>query len=288
MMLCPSMQVSPTGSSAFQAYFYYHTDGGQPVSAPRGTANWYGQTVYDPSVDGVSQETCRDFGHAQYSISGSLDAAETAGIQGVNLYQNIQNITDASQGTFNVNAPNRLTSTLEFNAYYLLNNPVPTSVCGGTVTLQIYPVDEIGYNEYHNRLGLSLPNTLQYLQTVIRQLPAKSMTESHIMVWETLTHGGDASSLQPFLMWTNGSSATLQSGSSVSYTVTVVPGSVPNPSVALSLSGLPSGMTYSFSPATVSGAGTSTLTITASSRRLRAPMRSPLPGPAAAPLIPIR
>jgi len=247
------------------AYFYYHTDGGQPVSAPRGTANWYGQTVYDPSVDGVSQETCRDFGHAQYSISGSLDAAETAGIQGVNLYQNTQSITDGSQGTFNVNAQNRLTSALEFNAYYLLNNPVPTSVCGGTVTLQIYPVDEIGYNEYHNRLGLTLPNTLQYLQTVIRQLPAKSMSESHIMVFETLSHGGDASSLQPFLMWTNGSSATIQSGSSASYTVTVVPGSVPSPSVALSLSGLPMGISYSFSPATVSGAGTSTLTINASS-----------------------
>src|SRR5882757_6157586 len=83
------------------AYFYYHTDGGQPVSAPRGTANWYGQTVYDPSVDGVSQETCRDFGHAQYSISGSLDAAETAGIQGVNLY------TDSTS-----NAQNRLTAAL--------------------------------------------------------------------------------------------------------------------------------------------------------------------------------
>ena len=247
------------------AYFYYHTDGAGPVSAPRGTADWYGQTVYDASVDGISQETCRDFGHAQYGISGSLDAAETAGIQGVNLYQDTQSITDGSQGTFNVNAQNRLTSALEFNAYYLLNNPVPTSVCGGTVTLQIYPVDEIGYNEYHNRLGLSLPNTLQYLQTVIRQLPPQSMTESHIMVFETLTHGGDASSLQPFMMWTNGSSATLQSGTSASYTVTVVPGSASNPSVALSVGGLPAGVSYSFSPAAVSGAGTSTLTITASS-----------------------
>jgi hypothetical protein len=258
-----------TGVSYWQqrvpAYFYYHTDGAGHVLAPRGTADWYGQTVYDASVDGVSQETCRDFGHAQYGISGSLDAAETAGIQGVNLYQNTQSVTDGSQGTFSVSALNRLTSALEFNAYYLLNNPVPTSVCGGTVTLQIYPVDEIGYNEYHNRLGLSLPNTLQYLQTVIRQLPARSMTESHIMVFETLTHGGDASSLQPFLMWTNGSSATLQSGASASYTVTVIPGSTPNPSVALSVSGLPAGVSYSFSPATVSGAGTSTLTITASS-----------------------
>src|ERR1700744_5672964 len=96
----------------------------------------------------------------------------------------------------------------------------------GTVTLQIYPVDEIGYNESHNRLGLSLPNTLEYLQTVIRQLPPQSMSESHIMVFETLTHGGDASSLQPFLLWTNGSSATLQSGASASFTVTVIPGSV--------------------------------------------------------------
>ncbi len=247
------------------AYFYYHTDGGQPVLAPRGNANWYGQAVYDPSVDGVSQETCRDFGHAQYGISGSLDAAETARIQSINLYENTQSITDASQGTFSVSAQNRLTSALEFNAYYLLNNPVPTSVCGGTVSLQIYPVDEIGYNEYHNRLGLSLPNTLQYLQTVIRQLPPQSMSESHIMVFESLTHGGDASSLQPFLMWTNGSSATLQSGASASFTVTVVPGSAPNSSVALSVSGLPAGVTYSFSPATVTGAGTSTLTITASS-----------------------
>lgn len=245
------------------AYFYYHTDGGQHVLAPRGTANWYGQTVYDPSVDGVSQETCRDFGHAQYGVSGSLDAAETARIQGVDLYQNAQTLTTTSQGTFNVSAQNRLTSALEFHAYYLLNHPLPASVCGGTVTLQVYPVDEIGYNEYHNRLGISLPYTLQYLQTVIRQLPPSGMSESHIMVFETLTHGGDASSLQPFLLWTSGGSGTLQAGASATYTVTVVPGSAANSSVALSLGGLPTGVNYSFSPATVTGSGTSTLTITA-------------------------
>jgi Alginate lyase len=245
------------------AYFYYHTDGGQHVLAPRGTAFWYDQAVFDPSVDGISQETCRDFGHAQYGISGSVDAAETARIQGVDLYQDTQTVTDAAQGTFNVSALNRLTSALEFNAYYLLNNPVPTSVCGGAPTLQIYPVDEIGYNEYHNRLGISLPNTLQYLQKVIRQLPPQSMSESHIMIFESLTHGGDASSLQPFLLWTSGTGGTLQSGASATYTVNVIPGSVASPSVALNLSGLPTGVTYSFSPATVVGAGTSTLTITA-------------------------
>jgi hypothetical protein len=232
------------------AYFYYHTDGAQPVPAPRGTAFWYGQTVYNASVDGISQETCRDFGHAQYGISGALDAAETANIQGVNLY------TDAAS-----NAKNRLTAALEFNAYYLLGNPAPSYVCGGAVTLQVYPTDEIGYNEYHYRLGIDLPLTLQYLQTVIRQLP--NPTEYHIMVYESLTHGGDASFLQPFLMRAPSSSASVRAGGSTTYTINVVPGSDPNPSVSFTVSGLPLGATPSFSPATVNGAAATTLTITA-------------------------
>jgi len=234
------------------AYFYYHTDGAAPVPAPRGTANWYGQTVYNASVDGISQETCRDFGHAQYGISGALDAAETAHIQGIDLYNDVAS-----------NAKNRLTAALEFNAYYLMGNPVPTSVCGGTVTLQVYPTDEIGYNEYHNRLGIDLPLTLQYLQTVIRQLA--NPTEYHIMVYETLSHGGDASALQPFLMRTPSSAASLRAGDSTTFTINVVPGSDPNPTVSFNVTGLPSGATPSFSPSAVTGTGASTLTITATS-----------------------
>jgi Alginate lyase len=234
------------------AYFYYHTDGAQPVPAPRGTANWYGQTVYNASVDGISQETCRDFGHAQYGISGALDAAETAHIQGIDLYNDVTS-----------NAKNRLTAALEFNAYYLMGNPVPTSICGGTVTLQVYPTDEIGYNEYHNRLGIDLPLTLQYLQTVIRQL--SNPTEYHIMVYETLSHGGDASALQPFLMRAPSNSASLRAGQSTTYTINVVPGSDPNPTVSFTVNGLPLGATPSFSPSTVTGTGASTLTITATS-----------------------
>jgi hypothetical protein len=232
------------------AYFYYHTDGAQPVPAPRGTASWYGQTVYDASVDGISQETCRDFGHAQYGISGALDAAETAHIQGVDLYNDVPS-----------NARNRLTAALEFNAYYLMGNPVPASVCGGTVTLQIYPTDEIGYNEYHNRLGIDLPLTLQYLQTVIRQLP--NPTEYHIMVYESLSHGGDASFLQAFLLRAPASSASVRAGGNTTFAINVIPGSDPNPSVSFTVSGLPLGATPSFSPSTVDGAGASTLTVTA-------------------------
>jgi hypothetical protein len=234
------------------AYFYYHTDGAQPVPAPRGTASWYGQTVYNASVDGISQETCRDFGHAQYGISGALDAAETAHIQGVDLYNDVTS-----------NARNRLISALEFNAYYLMGNPVPSYVCGGTVTLQVYPTDEIGYNEYHNRLGIDLPLTIEYLQNTIRQLP--NPTEYHIMVYETLSHGGDASFLQPFLMRSPSSSASVRGGNSTTFTINILPGSDPDPTVAFTVTGLPSGANPSFSPSTVTGTGATTLTIFANS-----------------------
>jgi hypothetical protein len=235
------------------AYFYYHTDGSQPVPAPRGTANWYGQPVFNSSVDGISQETCRDFGHAQYGISGALDAAETAHIQGVDLYNDTTS-----------NAFNRLTSALEFNAKYLLANSstVPSYVCNGTVTLVVYPTDEIGYNNYHNRQGVDLPLTYQYLTSVIRQLP--NPTEYHIMVYETLTHGGDASMLQPFLLRAPTSSASVRGGSSTNFTINTIPGTDPAPSISFSVAGLPSGATPSFSPAVVNGAGTTTLTINAS------------------------
>lgn len=236
------------------AYFYYHTDGAQPVPAPRGTANWYGQNVYDSRVDGISQETCRDFGHAQYGISGALDAAETAHIQGVDLYN------DASS-----NALNRLTSALEFNAKYLLagSKTVPSYICNGTVTLQVYPTDEIGYNHYHNRLGADLPLTIQYLQNTIRQLA--NPTEYHIMVYETLSHGGDASFLQPFLMRAPSSSASVRGGNSTTFTINVLPGSDPNPTVSFNVTGLPSGASPTFSPSTVTGSGATTLTIFADS-----------------------
>jgi hypothetical protein len=233
------------------AYFYYHTDGPAPVPAPRGTANWYGQTVYDDRVDGISQETCRDFGHAQYGISGALDAAETASIQGVDLYNDVTS-----------NARLRLMSALEFNARYLLANStsVPSYVCNGTVALQVYPTDEIGYNNYHNRQGLDLPLTIQYLNQVIRQLA--NPTEYHIMVYETLSHGGDASFLQPFLLRAPNTASAVRAGNSTTFTINVLPGSDANPSVGFSVTGLPSGATPSFDPSTIVGTGATTLKIT--------------------------
>lgn len=48
--------------------------------------SWYDQTVFNASVDGVSQETCRDFGHTAYGLAATFNVAETALLQGVDLY----------------------------------------------------------------------------------------------------------------------------------------------------------------------------------------------------------
>lgn len=158
------------------AYFYYFPiDGPHPVQPPRGSLNWHGQSVYDASVNGIAQETCRDFGHTEYGIAATMSAAETAHIQGVDL--------------FGSERP-RLEAAMEFHTFYLLGNPVPDSVCGGKVTLARYPTFEVGYNNFHNRLRDSLPNTLNWLETDVRTRPVP--VDAHMMVFEPLTDGADA------------------------------------------------------------------------------------------------
>src|SRR5579859_1065930 len=162
------------------AYFYYHTDGSAPQPAPRGNPSWYGQTTFNSSVDGIAQETCRDFGHTEYSIAAATHAAETAHIQGGTLFES--------------EAP-RLMATLEFHTRYLLGAPVPSTVCGGSVNLVRYPTFEVGYNEFHNRLQNSLPNTLSWLEQNVRTQSVP--VDWHMMVFETLTHGADAGVTPP-------------------------------------------------------------------------------------------
>jgi hypothetical protein len=161
------------------AYFYYHTDGDKPVPPPRGKPSWYGQHVFNSTVDGVCQETCRDFGHTSYGIAGTTHAAETAWIQGNSLYEN-QKL--------------RLAAALEFTAGYQLagSDKVPDYVCNGTVHLGTGPTFVIGYNQLHNRLGIDLPKTEQLITTRIDT--ESDPVDNHLMVFETLTHGSNAPS----------------------------------------------------------------------------------------------
>jgi hypothetical protein len=152
------------------AYFYLKTDGPMPVR-PQGNnkdlvALWNGQSTF---VDGLAQETCRDFTHTQYGIASALAIAETALQQGVDLYE--------EQSA-------RLRAAMEFHADYLLGTPAPSWLCGGTLDLEVRPTWEIGYNHFHDRKGFALPRTQKLIETKIRTMSGVD----HHMIWETLTH----------------------------------------------------------------------------------------------------
>ena len=157
------------------AYIYVKSDGDHPPPPPLGgkgstpegiKAFWFNVGMY---VDGVAQETCRDFGHAEYGIASVIAVAETAFQQGLDLYK------DHAE---------RLRATLELHANYTLGAAPPSWLCGGKVDNRLMPTFEIGYNHLHNRMGLDLPRTLELIKSRIRGLEASN---KH-MVWETLTH----------------------------------------------------------------------------------------------------
>jgi hypothetical protein len=143
-------------------------------------------------VNGVSQETCRDFEHVQMGEDALFQGAETALIQGTDL--------------FTPNAA-RFTAALEFNSKYLLQAGAQTTattyhtsdswLCdSGTFALTTstsvtnpLPAYEIAYNEYANREGLSLPNTLQLI-TLNRSGAGWTYDNTRSVAWETLTHAG--------------------------------------------------------------------------------------------------
>ena len=155
------------------AYFYMKADGPLPLAPPGGVhtspaqieAFWFNAPSF---VDGMSQETCRDLGHVQYGLAAAIHAAETARIQGVDLY--------AEQ------AP-RLEAALEFHARWLDGDPVPTWLCGGHLSdVTPSPTWEIAYNAYAGRMGAALPRTRALLATI------RPTGADHAMAWETLTH----------------------------------------------------------------------------------------------------
>ncbi|HEX4032560.1 MAG TPA: alginate lyase family protein [Terracidiphilus sp.] len=164
-------------SKRVPSYFYNaKLDGDHPKElVPETRKGWFGQTTFNESTNGISAETCRDLGHTGYSIAATMAAAETAHIQGDRLYESEEP---------------RLMGALEFHAHLLLRkDPVPASVCGGTIRYGKGYTFGIGYNEYHNRLGQPLPETREWLNHL---LTAPVPVDPHMMVFELLTHGEDA------------------------------------------------------------------------------------------------
>lgn len=154
------------------AYFYLTTDGSVPrgpgggIDTPAEIINyWHGQSTF---VNGLSQETCRDFTHTGYGISSATHIAETSRIQGRDLYPEFAD---------------RLRHALGFHAKYQLGEPAPSWLCNGTLHRGLGPITEVGYNALHNRLGFGMANTQTLTE---QQRPAGS--NLLFVAWETLTH----------------------------------------------------------------------------------------------------
>jgi hypothetical protein len=150
-------------------YIYLKSDGPAPIAPPNGlpdSAPWGNKGKTPALVDGLIQETARDPHHANMGFSSIVNAAETAWLQGLDLY--------AEQGA-------RIMAAMEFQAQYLAPNktPVPPNL-----EFNREPTWEIAYNHFHNRLGRELP-------LMAKVIPANRPTGADLnhMVWETLTHG---------------------------------------------------------------------------------------------------
>jgi hypothetical protein len=154
------------------AYLYLESDGPLPVPPPGTTigtkerliAYWQGQSTF---VDGLAQETCRDFGHTGWGIAATVQTAETARLQGADLYGEQRD---------------RLATALEFHARYDMGAQVPPWLCGGRVHTGLGPTLEVAYNEFHNRLGMDMPD----LGRLVGKRRPEG-TDGHFVAWETLT-----------------------------------------------------------------------------------------------------
>ncbi|MFJ9843198.1 alginate lyase family protein [Kitasatospora sp. NPDC101155] len=154
------------------AYVYLSSDGQLPVPPPKAgiegesalVTYWNGQSTF---VDGLSQETCRDFGHTGWGLEAAAQAAETARLQGLDLW---------GEGR------ERLVKALEFHTAYDNGASAPDWLCDGSVNTGLGPAVQLAYNEYHLREGLPMPQTEQYVAT------HSPFGANYFIGWETLTH----------------------------------------------------------------------------------------------------
>jgi len=153
---------------------YLSSDGAQPLP-PAGTGirssrirdYWQDVPAY---VDGLEQETCRDAGHMALGFGSAFEGAETAGLQGVDLYGQERE---------------RLVQGMEYNTRYLVAPAAAGWVCpqplrfGGDAWEETW---ELGYRHY-TADGVALPETTRLLDAV------RPTGSALFLNWETLTHG---------------------------------------------------------------------------------------------------
>ena len=154
------------------AYFYLSSDGDQPVPITGDNGNtrkfWSNPSRW---IDGLNQKTCRDNGHhSQFALGSALHVSEVAWHQGIDVY--------AGNSL-------RYTAAMELLAKQFLVGSM-LGVCTNDIpTADRFDTWEIGYNHYHNRLGMALPNTEKLITEQISPMAARSDWNLN---YETLTH----------------------------------------------------------------------------------------------------
>ncbi len=152
------------------AFVYLASDGPTPHPSPDGGFNWETATRY---ITGMTQETCRDFVHTGYSIASMSHIAETALMQGTDLYPQVGE---------------RLRQALGWHATQEVRAaPEPANLCGkGPLERGLGPVTETGFNALHTRQGIAMANTQTLTE---RNRPAG--TNYLFVAWETLTNANN-------------------------------------------------------------------------------------------------
>ncbi|MFM7022814.1 MAG: sugar-binding protein, partial [Flavobacteriales bacterium] len=164
------------------AYFYMSTDNANSRNYATITNQSWNAINF---VNGLTQETCRLGGnyngqgndnghHAQYALCAALHAAEIAWNQGVDVYGENQD---------------RYVAALELLSIQLTSGQMQNTCADNVTTKDLYNTFEVGYNHYHNRMKLDLPNTWALLTTRVRIASDSDWNIFH----ETLTHDLDGS-----------------------------------------------------------------------------------------------
>ncbi|MCX2889708.1 MULTISPECIES: alginate lyase family protein [unclassified Pseudomonas] len=160
------------------ASIYLESDGARPRLLPNWTRvptdeevnqQWGSPYRY---IEGMNVESCRDFAHTAYGLAATINVAETALLQGIDLYRDEE-----------TQAMARMMQTMEFHSRYE-NIALMPDICERYHGIQLSAqwTFEIGYTHYAVRLGHALPETRAFVQ---RHRPTQG--DFHYM-WESLTH----------------------------------------------------------------------------------------------------
>jgi hypothetical protein len=159
----------------FPASVYLTTDGPKAISLPG--ASWYYPNYSSPNINGLEQETCRDFNHhSQFALAAFLGSAEVAYHQGTDLYKKHQA---------------RFIAMMELMAKQLTSRSIQGVCTNGDITTA-NPHDSfvIGYNHFHYIKGFTMPETELLLPK------SRGGSSDFNVFYETLTHYGVSNAVE--------------------------------------------------------------------------------------------